>query len=325
METKCIIVPEIDRFEWTYKTLRPIRDDEVLLRVEVTGMCRTDLKIIRHGHRDLVLPRIPGEEVVGVILDKGSKVSEFNIDDRVYVYPGVWCGKCPACTQGAENLCREMQIMGFHRDGGFAAQVIAPVRSLIAVPQGLDPDQAVLAEPLSCCLNALELGNVRQGDHVGIWGAGPAGLLLARAARAMGAGVVHIEPDTHRREFAQGVAACPEDERFDVCVVAVGNPVAYHESLMHLRPRGRLVVFSGLLLDEDHVGISLNQLHYYEQTLVGAYGCSYRHGVQALAWLADGTVPVADMISHRLPLSRLEEALQLVEQRKSTKILMYPE
>lgn len=324
METNCILVPEIGRFEWTCKTLRPIRDDEVLLRVEVTGMCRTDLKIIRHGHRDLVLPRIPGEEVVGAIIAKGAKVSDFNVNDRVYVYPGVWCGKCPACRQGAENLCREMQIMGFHRDGGFAGEVIAPAQSLIAVPQGLDPEQAVLAEPLSCCLNALELGNVRSNDRVGIWGAGPAGLLLARAARAMGGRVVHIEPDARRREFAQGAAVCADDERFDVCIVAIGDATAYKSAMQHLAPRGRLVVFSGLLPADDRVEISLNQLHYYEQTLVGAYGCSYRHGVQALAWLADGTVPVADMISHRLPLSRLEEALQLVEQRKSIKILMYP-
>ncbi|MEJ1991810.1 MAG: alcohol dehydrogenase catalytic domain-containing protein [Maritimibacter sp.] len=134
METNCILVSEIGRFEWARKLLRQFRADEVLVRVEVTGLCRTDLKIIRHGHRDLVLPRIPGEEVVGRIVAKGAAVAGFEIDDRVYAYPGIWCGRCPACTQGAENLCRGMQIMGFHRDGGFADYVIAPAKSLISVP-----------------------------------------------------------------------------------------------------------------------------------------------------------------------------------------------
>ncbi|MDX9785296.1 MAG: alcohol dehydrogenase catalytic domain-containing protein [Desulfobacterales bacterium] len=323
MATKCILVPEIGRFEWTRKELRPLYDDEVLVRVEVTGLCRTDLKIIRHGHRDLVLPRIPGEEVVGNIIAKGNAVTGFSLGDRVYVYPGVWCGRCPACMRGAENLCRGMQIMGFHRDGGFAGEVIAPARSLIAVPRQLDPDTAVLAEPLSCCLNALELGRVQKGDLVGIWGAGPAGLLLARAARALGAQAVNIEPDPRRRAFAEGIART--DQPFDLCVVAVGDSGAYRDAMAHLAPRGRLVVFSGLLPDDDKIMLSFNQLHYYEQTLVGAYGCAYRHGVQALAWLADGTVAVADMISHRLPLSRLETALQLVEQRQSIKILLYPD
>lgn len=324
MKTKCILVPEIGRFEWTQKELPPPQNDEVLIEVEVTGLCRTDLKIIRHGHRDLVLPRIPGEEVVGRIVSKGSAVSGFDENDRVYVYPGIWCGTCPSCQKGAQNLCREMQIMGFHRDGGFAGFVIAPAQSLIKVPDHLLPDTAVLAEPLSCCLNALELGRVQSGDTVGIWGAGPAGLLLARVAKAKGAAALNIEPDRRRRAFAQGVAHCHKDQLFDVCVVAVGSAQAYQEALSHLAPRGILVVFSGLLPVDDGIDLKFNQLHYHEQSLVGAYGCAYRHGLQALQWLADGTIPVEDMISHRMPLASLEQALQLVENRESTKILLYP-
>lgn len=323
MKTRCVQVPAVGRFEWTGKELRDPRKDEVLIKVEVTGLCRTDLKIIRTGHRDLVLPRIPGEEVVGNIVSRGSEADIFDIGDRVYVYPGVWCGRCPACRKGAHNLCREMQIMGFHRDGGFAEYVLAPVQSLIKVPADLTSDIAVLAEPLSCCLNALELGGVRPDSGVGIWGAGPAGLLLARAARAMGARAVNIEPDEARRTFADGIYD-GDGKLFDVCVVAVGSAQAYREALAHMAPRGVLVVFSGLLPNDDHVPLSFNQLHYYEQTLVGAYGCTYDHGVQALEWLADGTVPVEDMISHRMPLSSLEAALRLVEKRESTKILLYP-
>jgi L-iditol 2-dehydrogenase len=111
---------------------------------------------------------------------------------------------------------------------------------------------------------------------------------------------------------------------FDVCVVAVGSARAYREALSRLAPRGTLVVFSGLLPTDDGIDLKLNQLHYLEQSLVGAYGCAYGHGVQALKWLADGTIPVADMISHRLPLASLEEALQLIENRESIKILLYP-
>lgn len=323
MQTNCILVPEIGRFAWTHKEIPQPKDDEVMIQVEVTGLCRTDLKIIRHGHRDLVLPRVPGEEVVGRIVSTGPAVTAFKRDDRVYVYPGIWCGVCDACAKGAQNLCREMQIMGFHRDGGFAEYVIAPAQSLIRVPDTLSADTAVLAEPLSCCLNALELGNVKPGHRVGIWGAGPAGLLLAKAVRALGADATNIEPDQRRRAFADGIHQCTV-QQFDVCIVAVGSSRAYREALAHLTPRGVLVVFSGLLPADDPIPLSLNQLHYYEQTLVGAYGCAYRHGVHALDWLADGTIGVEDMISHRMPLSSLDDALQLVENRESIKILLYP-
>jgi L-iditol 2-dehydrogenase len=169
MEMTCILVREVGAFEVARVPIRPPGEDEVLIKVEVTGLCRTDLKLIKVGHRDLVLPRIPGEEVVGRVQEKGAKVAAFHEGDLVYVYPGLWCGKCPTCLRGAENLCRGMRIMGFHRDGGFAEFVNAPARSVIPVPNGLEPERAVFAEPLSCCLNALELADLREGQTIGIW------------------------------------------------------------------------------------------------------------------------------------------------------------
>ena len=323
MTMPSVQVVEIGRFEFKEMPVQPPAGDEVLIRVELTGLCRTDLKIVRVGHRDLVLPRVPGEEVVGTVEVVGTRVSALKPGDRVYVYPGVWCGRCPACRTGAENLCREMQIMGFHRDGGFGPYVTVPFQSVIPLPPTLAFEAAVLAEPLSCVLNALELGRLQSGENIGIWGAGPAGTLLARAARAMGAQAANIEPDRRRRELIGGLENAGEIS-FDVAVVAVGDHEAYREALAHLAPRGRLVVFSGLPPVDDHPSVSFNQLHYLEQTLVGAYGCCYRHGRAALAMIADGRVPVVDMISHRLPLGQLDTALQLVETRAGMKILLDP-
>ncbi|MFZ3046790.1 MAG: alcohol dehydrogenase catalytic domain-containing protein [Desulfatirhabdiaceae bacterium] len=324
MDMKCVMVDRIGGFEITRVPVKAPLPDEVQIRVEVTGLCRTDLKLIRVGHRDLVLPRIPGEEVVGVVCETGAGVKSVNTGDRVYVYPGVWCGSCPSCRIGAENLCRKMQIMGFHRDGGFARFVTAPVRSVIPVPDGLAADLAVFAEPLSCCLNALELGQVEHGKTVAIWGAGPAGTLLARAAESLGAKTFSIDPDSNRCKQIQGYDACP-DRYADVCIVAVGSVSAYETALSRLGPRGRLVVFSGLHPTEDKLPVSFNQLHYHEQTIVGAYGCCYRHGEQALERIASGAVRVSDLISHRMALDDLNKALSLVENRQCMKILLYPD
>jgi L-iditol 2-dehydrogenase len=271
MEMSCIQVAEIGGFRLTRLPVRPPQEGEVLVKVAVAGVCRTDLKLIRVGHRDLVLPRVPGEEVVGTIAEKGAGVAGLECGDRVYIYPGQWCGSCPACRSGAENLCRSMRIMGFHRDGGFAEYVTVPAQSVIPLPDDLPAEVAVFAEPLSCCLNALELAGLRPGMAVGIWGAGPAGTLLHRAARAKGAEAVNIEPDGRRRDAIKGIAS--DGERlFDVAVVAVGAKTAYKEALAHLGPRGRIVVFSGLPPADDRLAVSFNQLHYHEQTLIGAYG-----------------------------------------------------
>lgn len=320
---KAIVVKEIGSFEEESLNLREIEDDEVLIRVQVTGLCRTDLKIVEEGHRDLILPRIPGEEVVGTILEKGERVSGFEAGQGVYVYPGTWCGTCPACRMGAENLCANMEIMGFHRHGGFAQVVIAPAKSLIPVSSEIALEEAVFAEPLSCCLNALERAGGGDGKKVAIWGAGPAGTLLYRAVLAQGGFPCAIEPDPRRREWIGGHWPVP-DLFFDICLVAVGNEVAYQEALAHLAPRGTLVVFSGLSPAGERQPLSLNQIHYGEQRVVGAYGCCYRHGVEALDHITRGTLAVRDLISHRLSLWELEKGLEIIKQRQGMKVLLYP-
>jgi L-iditol 2-dehydrogenase len=348
---QAVVIREIGAFEVAEVPVPEPGAGEALIRVSVTGLCRTDLKIVRHGHRDLTLPRVPGEEVVGEIVALGPPGSSaalpsgpdgrsaahdarpFAPGERVYVYPGVWCGECPSCRRGAENLCRQMRIMGFHRDGGFADYVVAPLQSLIRVPEGLGDEEAVFAEPLSCCLNALELGRAGEGDVLGVWGAGPAGTLLSRAGALRGAAVTVVEPHAGRRERMQTAPGAPAGVtvhgeppgQVDVAVVAVGDPRAYEAAIAALAPRGRLVVFSGLLPSDDAaLHVSLSAVHYHEHTFVGAYGCSFRHGVEALDLLASGRLRVDDLISHRLPLSELDEGLDLVARRDGMKVHLYP-
>jgi L-iditol 2-dehydrogenase len=338
---QAVLIREVGAYESAELPVPAPGPGEALIRVSVTGLCRTDLKIIRHGHRDLTLPRVPGEEVVGEVVrlgpapelsaaatvgPEGAAAAAYPVavGDRVYVYPGVWCGVCPSCRRGAENLCRQMRIMGFHRDGGFAEYVAAPLQSLIPVPPGLNDEAAVFAEPLSCCLNALELGGVGEGDTLGIWGGGPAGTLLSRAGALRGAEIMVIEPDERRRALAGGHAAPPGT--VDVAIVAIGAPEAYLEAIAALAPRGRLVVFSGLLPQADaSLHLSLNSLHYHEHTVVGAYGCCFRHGEAALSLLGSGRLRVDDLISHRLPLCDLEHGLDIVARRTGMKVHLYPD
>lgn len=320
---KAIMVNEIGSFVMSNIDIPKPAAGEVLLRVHVAGLCRTDLKIIKVGHRDLVLPRIPGEEVVGTVCELGYGVDGFSVGQRVYVYPGISCGHCSQCRRGAENLCREMKIMGFHRHGGFAEYVLAPVKSLILLSDTLSDEEAVFAEPLSCCLNALELADTKPGDTIGIWGAGPAGTLLYRASRALEARPCIMEPDERRRSFLDSYSK-PPDVAFDICIVAVGSGEAYREALTHLNKRGRLVIFAGLSPDRSGINVDFNQFHYCEQTIVGAYGCAYRHGERALEHIQTGKIAVLDMVSHRMPLWELERALSLVEKRDCMKIHLYP-
>jgi L-iditol 2-dehydrogenase len=320
---KAVTVSGIDSFVYEQKPVPVPAVGQVLVKVALTGLCRTDLKLIRSGHHDLVLPRIPGEEVVGTVAALGSEVDSIAPGTRVYVYPGEWCGVCQACLCGAENLCREMRIMGFHRDGGFTEYVVVPAKSLIPLDDECCFSDAVFAEPLSCCINAIELSRLKAGERIAIWGAGPAGTLLQRLAVHIGAHTVVIEPDKTRRVRCHGRESA-EGEKFDVCIPAVGDCHAYKDAMNHLAPRGRLVAFAGLPSFGEYQAADFNQLHYFEQTVVGAYGCAYRHGKAALDLITSRAVPVSDLVSHTMPLSTLAEALDMVAERRCMKIHLTP-
>jgi L-iditol 2-dehydrogenase len=353
-EMKAITLKEIGRFEYGEAPDPVPGRGELLLRVEVTGVCRTDVKILEHGHRDLVLPRIPGEEVVGTVAGFGPGGGEgrFRIGERVYVYPGTSCGRCRNCRRGFENLCEEMEIMGFHRDGGFAEYLVVPERAVIPVPEGLASDAAVLAEPLSCCLNGLDLTGVGPGGtgpgsdprgHRGtsgdlrgsraagdtettvcVWGAGPAGSLLAEAAAARGCSVTRVDPDPGRGNYGGALSRVPEGVYYDICIPAVGDTAAYREALTHCGDGGTVLLFSGLLREDNPFPVDINDLHYRQITLVGAYGCCYRHGEEALELLSRGLIDIDRFITHRFPLAQTGKALETVRERRGLKVLLYP-
>ncbi len=152
----------------------------VLVAMRAAALCRTDVKMIRQGHRDLVLPRIPGHEGVGQII--ASDYPALPPGTMVAVYPGCYCGTCPACRQGQTARCPSLSILGFNRDGLF--RTIVPfdseeLASLVPCPPDLDPLVAVLAEPLACCLSALRKFPGRKRDNALVVGAGAVGCLFA--------------------------------------------------------------------------------------------------------------------------------------------------
>lgn len=250
--------------------------DEVVLPVRACAVCRTDAKMWKIGHRDLILPRILGHEIC----------AEGEDGNRYAVWPGTACGRCDACRRGAENLCPSMRIIGFHRDGGFAERVAVPRRNLFPVPSRVPDAVACLAEPLACALNGLEQARVRPGDRLLIYGAGPVGLLAGLAAQYRGAKPALREIRSARlaesRAFRErvGMDECGADAfGFDVALNAAPDGAILSDALDRLRPGGRFVLFSGFTSGEALPISELNRMHYRQLTLAGAYGCT-QNGVK---------------------------------------------
>jgi L-iditol 2-dehydrogenase len=321
---------------------------EVKIRVRACSTCGTDVKISRSGHPNMTAPQIMGHEIAGEIVEVGAGTEGWAPGDRVQVIAAVPDGTCPDCLAGHQAICPNQVSMGYQFPGGFAEYMIVPrevlaVDGMTRIPDGLSYAEASLAEPLACVLNGQELARVGEGDTVVVIGAGPIGCLHVRLARARGAARVIlidlnpgrlaaaaalVAPDlTIATEHGDPVAAvlgATDGRGADVVITAAASGRAQEQGLQMLARRGRLSLFGGLAKDAPTITVDANLVHYRELTLVGVNGSTPAHNKRALELIASGAVPVADLITHRLPLDDVLAAIEIVARGEAIKVTIEP-
>jgi L-iditol 2-dehydrogenase len=321
---------------------------DVVIRVRNCSTCGTDVKISRHGHHHIVPPRTMGHEIAGEISEVGDGVSGYAVGDRVQVIAAIPCGVCPDCRAGRMTVCPNQTSMGYHYDGAFAQYcrvpaVVLAVDGLNRIPEGVGFPEASVAEPLACVINGQELVRVAKGDDVVVLGAGPIGCLHVRLARANGAARVVLVDLNHARlehaaELARPDAAVWSGDQdpvaavmaltggrgVDVAITATASGAAQEQALQMVARRGRLSLFGGLPKDRPTITLDANLVHYRELMLVGANGSSPEHNARALDHIATGVVPVADLITHRLPLDDVLDGLEIVADGEAIKVTIEP-
>lgn len=319
---------------------------EVKLRVRNCSTCGTDVKIWRYGHHHIVPPRIMGHEVAGEVVE--SHADGWSVGDRVQVIAAIPCGQCGECRRGRLTVCPNQESIGYHYEGGFAEYLVVPakvlaVNGLNRIPNGLSYAEASVAEPLACVLNGQQLARVGEGDDVVVIGSGPIGCLHVRLARARGAGrvfLIDLNAERLRRaadlvapdativgaevDVVDAVLKLTDGRGADVVITAAASGAAQEQALQMVARQGRISLFGGLPKDNSVIAIDANLVHYRELTLVGANGSSPAHNAEALRLIASGAVPVADLISHRLPLDRAIEAFDVVARGDAIKVTIEP-
>jgi len=232
--------------------------DEVQIKVEACGVCRTDLHVIDQElavHRPNV---IPGHQIVGVVRTVGEDVRRLRMGDRVGV---AWlrrtCGRCRWCREGRENLCPDSEYTGWDADGGFAELTCVP--ETFAYPLA-EEDDPVLTAPLLCAgiigYRALRRANLPPGGRLGIYGFGSSGHLTGRLALASGAELFVLSRGEHDRELAEqlgavfvGGATSPPPEPLDAAIVfAPAGDLVPHA--LAATARGGTVVVAGIHLSD---------------------------------------------------------------------------
>jgi L-iditol 2-dehydrogenase len=285
---------------------------DLLIRVRNCSICGTDAMIWRSDHLNLSPSRVLGHEVAGEVTEVGEGADGWSVGDRVQVIAAIPDGTCHECRQGWTTVCPDQELIGYQYDGGFAELMRVPAKVLAVdgvnrIPAGLSFAEASVPEPLSCVINGQERARVGEGQTVVVVGAGPVGCMHVRLARVRGAARVFLIELSRRRLEMTARLVQPDEaigaDTTDTVRRSAGRPTGAGPTSSSWPPppaRPRRTACS-------EVGI------------VGANGSSPDHNKQAPELIASGAVPVADLITHRLPLERAVEGIHAVTRGEAIK------
>jgi L-iditol 2-dehydrogenase len=310
---------------------------ELLLRLRGCGLCGSDIaKLADPAAR---VPAVLGHEVVGDVVEAGEGVGGFAVGDRVVAAHHVPCGECHYCRRGSESMCRAFKESNLD-PGGFAEFVRVPaanVRSAtFRVPEHLTDEEASFVEPLACCLRAVERARVQPGDTAVVIGLGSIGCLFAPLLARAGAAVVGVDeqPDRVEGGRARGIDAHVLDEAdarvsalsagrgADQVIVTGGATRALEWAVRVVRDGGSIHAFAGG--PGDALPVALETLYHRELTVTTTYSSSPGTLARAFWLIAAGKVDVEGLVSHRLPLERLAEGVDLMRRRQALKVYVTP-
>ena len=292
--------------------LQPSPDrGEALVRVHASGICHTDLEILR-GNYPTRYPVVPGHEFAGTVEAVGPGLSADWVGKRIVVDPNRPCRNCPSCNAGLFNKCFHLKTYGSSLDGGFQELVAVAGDCLLPIAD-LSFEEAALAEPLACVLHGLNRLQLPPKPVVLIFGAGPIGMLMQVAMHAGDANpkVTVVDLQASRLETAKRLGAAetvlaselrPKDfeSRFSIVIDATGAPVVVEQLPRYTRDRGTILLF-GVCPPDRLVSYSPYEVYYRELTLQGSYSLNGELP-QAVALLSAGKIPTKEIVTHRVSL-----------------------
>jgi L-iditol 2-dehydrogenase len=324
-----------------------VRDHEILIKVAACGICGTDIKKI--FQRYVEPPQILGHELAGTVVTVGCGVTKWKPGDRVMSFHHTPCGACFYCEERLFSQCKQYKTTGLTggftpNGGGFGEYVKAmpwvAERGIVALPDNVSFEEATFIEPINTIVKAVQKARVAKGETVLILGCGPIGLQLLMVANLRSARLYASDPMAERRaksltlgaleafdptsgKLVQQIKARTDDRGADAVLVAVAHPSVVQDALAAARPGGRVLLFAAndpvtkIEFPAAAVGID-------EKEILGSYSAAVDIQEEAARLVLLRKVPVMEIVTHRFPLDRIQEALELAAQptAESLKILV---
>ncbi len=311
-----------------------VEDGEVLIKVACCGICGTDIKKIFHGYVEP--PQVLGHEIAGTVVAAGRGVSRWKPGDRVMSFHHIPCGECFYCRRRMFSQCPRYKATGLTggftpNGGGFAEYVKAmpwvAQRGIVALPDTVSFEQGTFIEPVNTIVKAVQKARIAPGETVLVIGCGPVGLLLLMVSALEGVTLFTSDPVAQRRarslalgataafdptsgKLVEEIRARTEGKGADAVLVAVAHPAVVPEALAAARPGGRVLLFASndpvtrIEFPAAAVGIE-------EKEILGSYSAAVDIQEEAADLVLYGKLRVMELVTHRFPLAKIQEALEL--------------
>ena len=332
---KSVVIEQPGKLLLAERALPQPAADEVRVKVKFASICGSDVHIW-HGHNPFArYPRVIGHEFFGVIDAVGDGVDAARIGERVAVDPVVSCGHCYPCSIGRPNVCRELQVIGVHRDGGFSEYALAPAGNAYTLPEAIPDTLASLVEPFTIAANITAFLKPQPDDVALIYGSGPMGLTAIQVLKGVYKVRQVIVADRLDERLALAKAngadvvlnngAAPLAEQLGgvqptLIIDAACHPSILAEAAALASPAGRigLLGFSGEACTVTQQSLTSKELSLFTSRLN-----SHRFP-EVIAWMEQGLIQPEKLVTHTLPLSQIEQAMTLFEKdpRSCCKVIL---
>ena len=311
------------RFEISSRSVAEPSPGEVRIRIAYCGICGTDLHIF-HGampHR-LGDKRILGHEASGIVDAVGEGV-DLTPGQRAVVRPLDPCGTCPACVAGHPHICHNLKFLGIDTDGGFSEFWTVPAHAVHTLPEDVSLKTAALVEPLAVACHVISRGRLREGEDALIIGGGPIGMLVAMAARAVGAKVVLSEVNERRLAMAKDLGfetlnPARDDLKAQVMERTGGKGADAIFEVSGAQPgldatteaaavRARIVMVA---IYPEPPKVNMFQYFWRELELIGTRVYEPADYERAISMIATGEVDAERLITEVVPLAGIQPAFE---------------
>ena len=325
-------------------------DRGVLVRIGFCGVCGSDIpRIFTKGTYSF--PTVCGHEFAGTVEAVADGVDGVAPGDRVAVFPLLWCGECGPCGEEKYAQCLDYDYLGSRCDGAFAEYVTAPAANLVPVPDGVSLEEAAMTEPAAVALHAVRRGGgCAEGETAAIFGIGPIGLMVAQWVRATGAARILLF-DLEEAKLAQArrmgfeevfdssavdpvevVEGATGGEGVNLTFDGAGVPQTLLHAMATVSRGGRVVLLGNPSGDVTVPAALISQLMRREATLHGTWNSHFSSGGGTDDWrdvlsaMADGTLDLDPLITHRVSLDGAMDVLEGMKDRREffSKVLIRP-